>query len=145
MKRIFLIASLLLLIPPVQGPLSAQSETWDIVGRYQYSDESFNYEAAITVSEDYRISLESSIVGGICGFDGQVAAKEKIKVAKILAANPQSVEVTAWNGEEGDYSDDFIFQFTPTTAILKRGPTKNFSYYCGARLSLPDDSEIFKK
>lgn len=122
-----------------------QANAWDIVGKYEYSDKRYNYQATITVTKDYQISLESSIVGGICGFDGKVLDREKKKLAKQLPTSPKSVDVVTWNGQKGEYSDEFVFQFTPNSVILKRGPTKNYSYYCGARISLPDKSEVFKK
>ena len=146
MKRLFLLPVLMLSVVLLsQGFFVARAEAWDIVGDYKYADKRYNYTAEITVTRDYRISVDSRIVGGICGFNGQIRDREKKKITKQLSANPQSVEVAAWNGEKGKNSEELIFLFTPDTVILKRGSTKFNGLYCGQRLQLPDASEVFKK
>ena len=145
MKRIFTWPCLVLTALLTLGFIADKAEAWDIVGQYEYKDKSYDYEATITVTRDYQINLHSSIVGGICGFDGQVRDKERKKIAKKLASNPKSLEVVAWNGEKGKFSEDFVFLFTPNSVVLKRGTTDNMNYYCGQRLQLPDESEVLKK
>ena len=118
---------------------------WDIAGRYELYDPEYKYTVTVDVNRNYEIHMETARPGGLCTFDGLI--KNKKKVAKQLSASPSSIDVVVWNKEKNkEFSDDFIFQFTPTSVVVMQGPSEGSpTNYCGISGHLPGPESVMKK